>query len=67
MHAFKRLRVFCFGEGGFCACFSCFQCVPIKFSKGSSNLQCVPQDVPNSTTLLSDMLCLKLSCFHLSR
>jgi hypothetical protein len=62
---------FFWGRGNFalfflCVCV-CFQCVPIKFSKGSSNLQCVHQDVPNSTTLLSYMLCLKLSCFHLSR
>jgi len=48
---------------GFC----CFQCVLIKFSKGSSNSHRVIYYVPNSTTLLSHVLCPKLFSFHLFR
>ncbi len=40
------------------------QGIPIKFSKCSPNPQCVPQDVPNSTTFLSHMFSPKLN-FHI--
>jgi hypothetical protein len=33
------------------------------FSSSSQSSQCVPQDVPNSITLLSHILCPKLSSF----
>ncbi len=39
-------------------------CFPIKFLKG---FQCVPQNVPNSITLLSYMFYLKLSSFDMHR
>jgi len=38
--------------------------VPINFSKGSPSFKCVSQNVPNSTTLLSNSLWLKLN-FHI--
>jgi hypothetical protein len=37
------------------------QGIPIKFSKCSPNPQCVPQDVPNSTTFLFHMFSPKLN------
>jgi len=37
------------------------QCVPMGFSKSSSIFQVVPQDVPNSTSLLSLMVCRKFN------
>jgi hypothetical protein len=39
------------------------QGVPNQTSKGSSRSWCVPQDVPNSTKLLSDILCSKLNIY----
>jgi len=37
------------------------QCVPMGFSKSSSIFQVVPQDVPNSTSVLSLMVCRKFN------
>jgi hypothetical protein len=37
------------------------RCVLVKFSKGSQVLKCVPQDVSNSTWVLSHMVCPKLN------
>jgi hypothetical protein len=41
------------------------ECVPIKFLKGYTNSQCVPQDVLNSIPVLSHIHCPKISSFHL--
>jgi len=38
---------------------SCSQCVPIMFSKDSSNSRVVPQDIHNITSELSHMVCPK--------
>ncbi len=39
----------------------CSQCFLIRFSFGSPRFQCIPQHVPNSTSLLSHTLCPELS------
>jgi len=47
------------GKGIFFASYS--QCVPMGFSKSSSIFQVVPQDVPNSTSVLSLIGCKKFN------
>jgi hypothetical protein len=47
------------GKGIFFPSYS--QCVPMGFSKSSSTFQVVPQDVPNSTLVLSLMVCQKFN------
>jgi hypothetical protein len=52
MHSRGPALFFFWGSVGEVLDFFCSQCVPIQlFSKCSSNSQCVPQHVPNSTLL----------------
>jgi len=48
-------------EERFFGFFPCSQCVPIRFPKGSSSPQVVPQDIPNSTSDFSHMVCPKFN------
>ncbi len=52
---------------GFFGFVPCSPCVPINFPWESSSSQCVPQYVPNCTTLSYHMLCPKLSSSQLHR
>ncbi len=48
-------------QEGFFGFFTCSQCVPIRFPKGSSSPQVVPQDISNSTSDFSHMVCPKFN------
>ncbi len=62
----KKLKAFSLGGlGGTFWLFLVSQCVPIKFLKGYTNSQCVPQDGLNSIPVLSHIQCRKFSSFQL--
>jgi hypothetical protein len=48
-------------EEGFFGFFPCSQCVPIRFPKGSSSPQVVPQDIPKRTSVFSHVVCPKFN------
>ncbi len=62
-YALMRGLLYFLFEGGrdFFVFFPCSQCFPIVFPRGSSSSQFVSLDVPNSTSVLSQVVCPKFN------